>query len=334
MRSRGILKVSRRTALALGGGSIMAAGFGSSKVAAETPVEASARYAPATEFQLGEFKVYSLLDGSFIAEHPQDIFGMEQPPDVFEAASQAHFISSSKFRGYFTPVLVNTGDRLVLFDTGRGALSQPQSGNLLKALATLDIRASDIDVVVLTHMHADHTGGLTENDVPTFSNARYVTNPIEFDYWEKLGPAANQSARVFAENVLPLKDKFDFIDPGDQVVPGITAVAAYGHTPGHTVYTVEANEQKLMLTADTANHYVWSLAYPDWRVAYDIDKAQAAETRRRIFGMIAEERIPFIGYHMPYPALGFVEAVGDGFRYVPATYQLQLGNEGEQDRPE
>ncbi|MES0871824.1 MBL fold metallo-hydrolase [Pseudovibrio sp. SCP19] len=334
MSSRDFFKLSRRSALALGAGGLLATGMRSTEVAAEIPIERSNQHAPATEFQLGEFKVYALLDGTFVAEHPQDTFGMDQTSEVFDKASHDHFISSTKFRGFFTPVLVNTGNGLVLFDTGRGVLSQPQSGNLLKALATAGIRSGDIDVVVLTHMHADHTGGLMQNGIPTFANATYVTNPIEFNYWEKLGPAANQSARVFAENVLPLKDKFDFINPGDQVVPGITAIEAYGHTPGHTVYSVEANGRKLMLTADTANHFVWSLAYPDWRVVFDIDKARAAETRRRIFGMIAEERIPFIGYHMPFPALGFVEAVGDGFRFVPGTYQLQLGNEDEQDRPE
>ncbi|GHB39469.1 MBL fold hydrolase [Pseudovibrio japonicus] len=334
MSSRDFMKLSRRGALALGAGGLLATGVRSSEVAAEIPMETSSQHAPATEFQLGEFKVYTLLDGSFVAEHPQDTFGMDQTSEVFAQASHDHFIPDDKFRGFFTPTLVNTGDTLVLFDTGRGTLAQPESGNLLRALNTAGIRPGEIDVVVLTHMHADHTGGLMHNDAPTFPRARYVTSPIEFDYWEQLGPAANQSARVFADNVLPLREKFTFIEPGGEVVPGITAVEAYGHTPGHMAYSVEANGQKLMLTADTANHFAWSLAYPDWRVVFDIDKARAAETRRRIFGMIAEERIPFIGYHMPFPALGFVEAVGDGFRYIPGTYQLQLGNEDEQNRPE
>ena len=83
------------------------------------------------------------------------------------------------------------------------------------------------------------------------------------------------------------------------------------------VYMVESDGQRLMITADTANHYVWSLQRPDWEVRFDADKAAAAATRKQVFGMIAADRIPFIGYHMPFPGVGFVEAQGDGFRYVP-----------------
>ncbi len=81
---------------------------------------------------------------------------------------------------------------------------------------------------------------------------------------------------------------------------------------------------RLLLGADMANHYVWSLAHPDWEVRYDMDKAQAAQTRRRLLGMLAADRVPFIGYHMPFPGVGFVEAVGEGFRFVPHSYQMML----------
>lgn len=334
MSSRGVLEVNRRTALALGGASVLATGLPALHAQADVPVVPQDEFAPATEFQLGEFKVFAFLDGSFLADQPQDTFGMEQSPEVFEEASRAHYIPADKFRGYFTPTLVNTQDQIILFDTGRGALAQPNAGNLLKGMAAVGIKPEDVDVVVLTHMHGDHIGGMMHNGQPVFSNARFVTNPMEFEYWEKLGPDAGGSARAFAQNVLPLKDKFTFITPGDEVVPGITAVEAYGHTPGHTIYLLEANGRKLMLTADTANHFVWSLAYPDWKVRFDIDKDKAAETRRRVFGMLADERIPFIGYHMPYPSLGFVERNGDGFQFIPSTYQLQLGHETEDNRPE
>ena len=90
------------------------------------------------------------------------------------------------------------------------------------------------------------------------------------------------------------------------------------------VYHVESDGQRLMITADTANHYVWSLQKPDWEVRFDADKPAAAAVRKQVFGMIAADRIPFIGYHMPFPGTGFVEAKDDGFRFVPASYQLML----------
>ena len=101
-------------------------------------------------------------------------------------------------------------------------------------------------------------------------------------------------------------------------------MAAFGHSPGHMGYVIESDGQRLVITADTANHFVWSLAHPDWEVKFDMDKVAAAASRRRVFGMLAADRVPFIGYHMPFPSLGFVEVLRDGFRYVPATYQMAL----------
>ena len=87
-------------------------------------------------------------------------------------------------------------------------------------------------------------------------------------------------------------------------------------------YLLESGDARMMLTADTTNHYVWSLEHPEWEILYDADKAQAVATRQRILGMLADERIPMLGYHMPFPAAGFVEREGEGFRWVPVTYQF------------
>jgi len=117
-----------------------------------------------------------------------------------------------------------------------------------------------------------------------------------------------------------------FIGDGDAVVSGITSMAAYGHTPGHMTYLLESGSSQLLITADTANHYVWSLAYPEWEVKFDMDKAAAAASRKAVFGMLAAEKIPFIGYHMPFPGLGYVGNRGEGgFHYVPVSYQMMMG---------
>ena len=102
-------------------------------------------------------------------------------------------------------------------------------------------------------------------------------------------------------------------------------MAAFGHTPGHMVYRLSSGDEQIVLMADTANHYVWSLAYPDWEVRFDADKEAAAATRKRLLGMLAADRIPMIGYHMPFPGMGFVDQVDDGrFHYVPTSYQMML----------
>lgn len=122
----------------------------------------------------------------------------------------------------------------------------------------------------------------------------------------------------------PLAEKFSFLGDGGSVASGITAVAAHGHTPGHMAYMLDSGGKQMLLIADTANHAVWSLERPDWEVKFDMDKAAAAATRRKLFDMVAAERMPLVGYHLPFPAVGYVETAGEGFHYVPASYQLML----------
>lgn len=262
--------------------------------------------------KVGAFEVTTLLAGSREGDKPQETFGMNVPAEEFAAVSAANFIPDDKTFNSFAPVLVNTGSELVLFDTGLSA------EGITAALAAAGIAPDLVDVVVLTHMHGDHIGGLG-GATPTFANARYVTGAAEHNNWSQ---AANEG---FDANVKPLIDKFTFLDDGGSVVSGITAMAAPGHTPGHFAYRIESNGAQLAVLADTTNHYVWSLAHPDWEVRFDQDKAQAAATRRQMLGMLAADRIAFAGYHMPFPGIGFVEAAGDGFRYVPASYQFMFG---------
>ncbi|MBB4279105.1 glyoxylase-like metal-dependent hydrolase (beta-lactamase superfamily II) [Rhizobium mongolense] len=115
-----------------------------------------------------------------------------------------------------------------------------------------------------------------------------------------------------------------FISADASITPGITTIAAAGHTPGHMAFRLESAGRSLLLTGDTANHFVASLQKPDWEVAFDMDKGAAVSTRKRMFGMLAAERIPFIGYHMPHPSAGYVEPLDTGFRFVPVSYQFLI----------
>ena len=304
--------LSRRQALFAGATMPLAATL-PAPVFAKAEMQGSG-FAPWNRFKLGAFEVTTLLAGTRASDKPQETFGTNASPEDFAALSAANFIPADKTQNFFTPTLVNTGAELVLFDTGLSA------EGTLAALTAAGYAPDQVDVVVLTHMHGDHIGGLMGADgtTPTFANARYVTGSTEHNHWSG---AANEG---FDKNVKPLIDKFTFLDDGGSVVTGITGMNAFGHSPGHMVYHVESDGQRLMITADTANHYVWSLQKPDWEVRFDADKAAAAAVRKQVFGMIAADKVPFIGYHMPFPGVGYVEAQGDGFRYVPASYQLLL----------
>ena len=236
---------------------------------------------------------------------------MNVSTEEFAAVSEENFIGTDGAQFYFTPTLVQSGDNLILFDTGLNA--EAMAG----ALAEAGHAPADITHVVITHMHGDHIGGMTnEAGEAAYPNAALVTGAAEFDHW------AGAENEGFEGKIRPFAERFTFVEDGAAIAPGVTAMAAFGHTPGHMTYMLESDGAQLLIVADLANHYVWSLGYPDWEVRFDMDKAAAAATRRRVLGMLAADRIPMIGYHMPFPATGFVEARGDGFRYVPVSYQL------------
>lgn len=304
------LNLTRRTALMAGATLPFAAALPAPALAA---AEMKGAAMPGFHrFKLGEFEVTTLLVGSRPMEKPQETFGLNATPEDFAALAQANFLPADMSQNFFTPTLVNTGAELVLFDTGLA----PEG--ITGALAAAGYTPDQVDVVVLTHMHGDHIGGLSGEAGATFANARYVTGSIEHNHWAAAG---NEG---FDAKVKPLSDKMTMLEDGGSVAAGITALAAFGHSPGHMAYHLESGGKRLAITADTVNHYVFSMQRPDWEVRFDMDKAMGAETRKKMLGMIAADRIPFIGYHMPFPAVGFVEAQGEGFRFVPASYQLML----------
>jgi glyoxylase-like metal-dependent hydrolase (beta-lactamase superfamily II) len=305
--------MTRRTALRAGGALPLAGTLG----ALTGPAMAQgmmSENAKKRGFMMGDFEVSTLMAGTRTVEKPQGIFGMNVSAEEFAKVSQENFIPADKTQFFFTPTVVNTGDDVILFDAGLNA------AGTVPALEQAGYSADDVTVVVITHMHGDHIGGLTDaNGAPTYANARYVTGQAEFDHWAGAGNDA------FEAKVRPLADKMSFIGEGGSVVSGVTGMAATGHTPGHMVYMLESGGKQLLVFGDTANHYVWSLAYPEWEVRFDADKAKAAETRKKVLGMLSADRVPFIGYHMPFPAVGYVEDRGNGsFRYVPSTYQMML----------
>jgi glyoxylase-like metal-dependent hydrolase (beta-lactamase superfamily II) len=303
-------QLTRRTLLASGAALPLAATLPRS-AAAEVPMM-GASFARHRRFMIGGFEVTTILGGTTPREEPQGIFGMNVSPEEFAAVSEANFLSTTVSQFYFTPTVVNTGAELVLFDTGLNAAATTE------ALASAGYAPDQIDIVVLTHMHGDHIGGLMTDGAPTFANARYVTGQAEFDHWAAAG---NEG---FDANVRPMADNMTFLGDGQDVVTGITGMAAFGHTPGHMVYRLDSEGAGLVIFADLANHPVWSLARPDWEVRFDADKAAAAASRRNILGMIAADRIPAVGYHMPFPAVGYVDTGTDGaeFRWVPEAGQL------------
>ena len=286
-------------------------------------------------FKLGGFEVATIMDSKVIRSGLTPSFGGEAGAAEVKALAAAARIDADRYEHPFTPMLVNTGKELVLFDTGNGSLSAEYEqmkgrlppGNLVARMTQAGYKPEDVDVVVITHGHPDHIGGLTKGGQPVFPNARYVFGAAEFDFWNKgenIREARKFNRELYMKIAVPLANRATMIKPGDEVVRGIRAVDAAGHSPGLLAFTIESEGKRLINWADTCNHYVVAIQRPDLHLDVDDDKDKAVATRKRILDMVATDKLFVAGFHMPFPGLGWVEKTSGGYRWVPHSYQMNL----------
>ncbi|MEO0729018.1 MAG: MBL fold metallo-hydrolase [Pseudomonadota bacterium] len=282
------------------------------------------------KFKLGDFEVIAVFDGFANVPRVHPIFGQNKSSDDVAALLTANFLPADKTQFHFTPIVVKAGGETILFDAGNGPGRGETRGTLIKSLENAGIAAGDVTTLVLTHYHPDHVGGLIIDGKPAFPNARYVAGEAEHNFWtsdstmNSTDKALQGRVKFIKENVVPIQDKMTFLKDGSDVVTGVTAVATFGHTPGHMAFNIESGGKRLLLWADACNHYVASLQKPEWHVVFDMDKDAAIASRKKVLDMVAADKIAATGYHMPFPAVGYIEQVGDSHRWVPHTYQLDL----------
>ena len=272
-------------------------------------------------FKVGSFDCAALLDAVDIRDNFASAFAPGEPLAAVQALAASNFIDADRYKHCFIPTLVDTGAEKLLFDTGFG---DPESA-LLLCLQDLGLGPDDIDMVVITHGHPDHIGGLMRNGEPVFGRARYFFGAREFAFWTA-GTAVREarlsSRDLFMRNCAGLARHTTLISPGQQVVEGVTAIDAAGHSPGMLAFLVESEGKELLVWSDAFLHYVVSIQRPDWQADLDDEKEQAIETRKRLLKMASDRRLLVAGYHMPFPGLGYIDTANGSYRWLPVSYQL------------
>jgi glyoxylase-like metal-dependent hydrolase (beta-lactamase superfamily II) len=279
-------------------------------------------------FAAGQARVTTILDGAHVRPELRPPFAMDKSDAELEAVGRANRLPWGRFENTYTPTLIETGDDIVLIDVGFGAAGRADgAGRLRQALSEIGRAPEDITIVAFTHVHPDHILGVMEDGELAFPKARHMIGRHEFDAWfsgDKIPPQREKNRQMFMNLIAPLKDQLTFLDDGDAVAKDLAAEAAFGHSAGHLMFRLNADEQPVLIWGDVCTHYVFSMQSPDSPVAFDDDKERAIATRKRVLEMAATDDLLVVGHHMPFPSVGYVERDGKAYRWVPAAYQLWI----------
>jgi glyoxylase-like metal-dependent hydrolase (beta-lactamase superfamily II) len=265
------------------------------------------------EFQLGAFRCWIVSDGQRRLDNANHSGFVNASDDEMRAAVEAYSAASGDPANVvgMNILVVDTGSNRVIVDTGDGVGSSGQFGNLMQLLPETGLTAADIDTVIITHGHGDHINACTNGSgVPNFPNAQYVISQPDWEYW------TTDPGESAVSHLLSIGDRFDRIATDAEIVPGIRAVPAPGHTPGQIALLIESDGQRLLHVADAWHHPV-ELPHPEWYFSFDWDPEQTVATRRRLLDMAARDNLLVLPYHATFPGLGHVIADGDAWRWQP-----------------
>ena len=325
------MEMSRRQALT-GTAALAAAPLvGTLPAQAAAPVDD--RQAPSFyRYKVGDIEVTVVSDGRNTFPLESSFISNAGKEEVAAALEKA-FLPSDTMTIYFAPLVINTSGKLVVIDTGMGPLGKAGSkglnGLFADNMAAAGLDAKAVDMVVISHFHADHVNGLLAADgTPAFPNAEVLVPATEWTFWmddgEMSRAPAGRMQGLFKNNrnifEAALKKQVTPYAWGKEVVPGLLAVETTGHTPGHTSYVLSSGSGKVFIQSDVTNNPNPFATNPGWHAFFDQDADVAEKTRRRVYDMVVAEKLQVQGFHYPFPGLGHVEKDGNGYRVIPAPW--------------
>jgi glyoxylase-like metal-dependent hydrolase (beta-lactamase superfamily II) len=288
---------------------------------AETPLEPSVGF---YRYKVGSVEVTAIYDGIWRKPHDPKFIRNASVEDTKEALAKAG--QTTEFMPIpLTVVVLKIGDRLIMMDAGSGVGQwQANATHLPANMAAAGIDYKKIDTVMISHFHPDHVWGLMEkgtND-PVFQNAELIVNADEYNWWtdpsrlDKLAPDRKPAGKRIAD-VFPKWKNWRLVNDGAAVAPGIQLISAPGHTPGHSVYLVDAGSDQFMVSADIMYVPALLAPHPEWQGVYDQDGPMAVDTRRKLIDRVIADNIKICGSHFPFPGTGTFVKDGNSYGFTP-----------------
>ncbi|MDB5528430.1 MAG: fold metallo-hydrolase [Devosia sp.] len=276
---------------------------------------------------VGAYEVTALSDGT--VDLPVDQLLTNITPDAVKADLAASF-ETTPLETSDNAFLINTGDKLILVDSGAGGLFGPTLGKLLSNLEASGYRPGQVDEVLLTHLHPDHVGGLVAEGKAAFPNATVYAAKADADYWlsqANLDAAPDEQKGFFQGAIASLQPYVDAgrlqtFEGSAEIAPGVHSMALPGHTAGHSGYLVESEGQSLLIWGDVVHVEAIQFAHPDVTIGFDSDAGEAAGERAKAFADVVEHGYLVAGAHLSFPGLGHVRKQGDAYQWVPANYSV------------
>lgn len=277
-------------------------------------------------YPLGDYQLTALYDGTWFVPIDDKFVRNADGSSVNKALTDA-FLPPNVLPVSFTALLVNTGKRLILIDTGTAGQITDTAGVMLDNLRVAGITPADIDTIVISHFHPDHIDGIkTKDGDKVFANAEIWVPEPEWKFWmddANMGRFTGKVHRYFLNARRIFRDiagEVHRFEPGAEVAPGITSLPAYGHTPGHTAFAVHSGNQSLLVMSDTARNPYLFVRHPEWQPTFDMDGPMAVQARRHMLDRAAADRMLVDAYHFPFPACGHIVKTASGYEFEPVMW--------------
>jgi glyoxylase-like metal-dependent hydrolase (beta-lactamase superfamily II) len=309
------------------GSALTASGLALSRDAFASAPRAQVQGPGVYRYKLGAFELTALYDGTWYLPIDGKFMRNANGAKVNKALAAA-FLPPNMLPITITALMINTGSKLVLIDTGSAGQITDTAGFMNANMTAAGIKPADVDTILISHFHPDHINGIkTKDGDKVFPNAEIFVPEPEWTFWMDDGNQNRATGSVLkyfrnARRIFrDIAKEVHRFKPGAELLPGIVSLPAYGHTPGHTAFALHSGKESMLVMSDTVRNPYLFARHPDWQPIFDMDGPRAVKARRAMLDRAAADRMLVEAYHFPFPACGHIVKAGTGYELVPSMWR-------------